>query len=255
MEIYIPSRGRAHKTLTYGNLPPQAKARALHVVPPDELGAYRKAGLPAVACPAVGIGPVRQWICDKHDVKTQGESLLMLDDDLYFSERRKDDISKFAPTTPRSMDQMFKALDTLALKYAHGGIAPRDGANRETQRVSLCTRNLRALFYNVAVMRRHKIRFDRLPVMEDFDVALQLLEAGYPSAKLNSWVQDQRGSNAAGGCSIYRTMEVQAEGARGLARLHPDSVTVVEKPPLKSGGWSGQARLDVRVQWKKALKV
>lgn len=252
MQIYIPSRARATLCRTWQGLPPAARAHAVHVVPKDELTAYEAQGLPCVPCPAKGIGPTRQWICEIHPQAKKGKRLLMLDDDLEFFERRKDDATKLIRADAKSVTQMLRELDTLSKFYAHGGIATREGANRNTDDVLYNERCLRALFYNVEVMEQHGIRFDRIPVMEDFDVALQLLEIGAMSAKLNSWAQDQPGSNTAGGCSTYRTAVVQAAGAKGLARLHPNSVTVVEKPPLKSGGWSGQPRLDVRVAWKKA---
>jgi hypothetical protein len=177
----------------------------------------------------------------------------MLDDDLEFFERRVDDPTKLIKANGNSVARMLSRLDGLAEKYAHGGISTREGANRDTSHVIENTRCLRALFYDPHVMKKHNVRFDRVPVMEDFDVALQLLRLGYPSGKLNTWAQDQPGSNTEGGCSTYRTLAIQAKAAHTLARLHPDFVTVVEKPPLKSGGWSGEARTDVRISWKKAF--
>jgi hypothetical protein len=102
------------------------------------------------------------------------------------------------------------------------------------------------------VLKKEGVRFDRLPVMEDFDVALQLLRKGYPSLTLNNWVQDQSTSNAPGGCSTYRSLEVQAKGAKGLARLHPNVVKLVEK--TTKGAWGGGTRTDVQVAWKKAYE-
>lgn len=196
-----------------------------------------------------GIGPTRQWI-----VENCGGRVLMLDDDLDFFVRRKDDHTKLIKASPADISRMLTAVHSALDRYAHVGIAVREGANRDTRPIIENTRLLRALAYRTDVMLKHKVRFDRSPVMEDFDVALQLLELGYPSACINGWAQDQPGSNTAGGCSTYRTSEVQAQGATTLAKLHPDFVTVVEKPPLKSGGWDGKPRLDVRIQWKKAFE-
>jgi hypothetical protein len=88
--------------------------------------------------------------------------------------------------------------------------------------------------------------------MEDFDVTLQLLRKGHRNAVLNQWAQDQGTSNAPGGCSTYRTPEVQAAGAYGLQKLHPDFVTVVDKETKQA--WGGGVRKDVRIAWKKALE-
>lgn len=255
MRIYIPSRGRAAICRTWQGLPLTERDKAIMVVPITEVAAYTKQGLPATPCPVQGIGAVRQWICDNHNIKTFGHSLLMLDDDLEFFERRPDDLTKLKQADPRSIARMLKELDKLACLYAHGGVATREGANRCTDKVTYNERCLRALYYDVTLMRKYKVRFDRVPVMEDFDVALQFLRLGMASGKLNHWAQDQPGSNTAGGCSTYRTAAVQAKGATELARLHPDFVTVVEKPAPKNGGWNGEPRLDVRIAWKKAYDL
>ena len=61
---------------------------------------------------------------------------------------------------------------------------------------------------------------------------------------------NQSGSNKDGGCSTYRTYEIQAAAAEKMARLWPDFVKVVEK---KVKGWGPMSiRKDIRVQWKKA---
>jgi len=69
---------------------------------------------------------------------------------------------------------------------------------------------------------------------------------------LNKWVTNQHGSNLAGGCSHYRTQEVQEESARKLAELHPGLVSVVKKA-AKNWGWA--ERTDVTVGWKKAFRA
>lgn len=255
MRIYIPSRARAQLVRTWAALPPLARANAVMVVPVDEEAAYKRYNLPTLPCFADGIGRTRQWIVDQHNIKKFGPSLLMLDDDLEFFTRRTDDATKLRKASTHDTIKMLSHLDKMAKLYAHGGIAVREGANRNTDAIVDNTRNLRALFYDVAIMRTLGVKFDRLPVMEDFDVALQLLRAGYPSGQLNSWAQDQPGSNTMGGCSTYRTAAVQAQGARGLAALHPGFVKVVEKPAPRSGGWNGQPRLDVHISWKKAFNA
>lgn len=252
MNIYIPSRGRAGAELVWHRLPPPWREGAMLVVPKDEKKDYAHySGVPVknILAPDVhGIGAVRQWIVDRCDY-----SVLMLDDDIHFFARRKDDPTKLLKASPSDTAKMLVVCDNVLQDHAHIGIATREGANRCTDKFIDNTRLLRALGYRPAILKKHGIRFDRLPVMEDFDVALQLLRLGYPSRQVNYFTQDQGASNAPGGCSEYRTMEVQAKGAEGLAKLHPEFVTVVEKEPLKSGGWSGQARKDVRIAWKKAF--
>jgi hypothetical protein len=251
MQIAIPSRGRAHLHRTFFNLPPKWQRQTSIVVPRNEVDSYVASGVPPLRVWGIdisGISHVRQTIVD-HAV----DKVLMLDDDLDFFVRRTDDRTKLLKATPVDIDNMLKACDVALNKYTHIGIATREGANRNVTPIIESVRLLRALGYRADTLRQLQIRFDRVPVMEDFDVALQLLRLGHPSACINSWAQDQPGSNTEGGCSLYRTSKVQAEGARKLKKLHPEFVTVVEKKPLKSGGWDGQPRTDVRIAWKKAL--
>jgi hypothetical protein len=111
---------------------------------------------------------------------------------------------------------------------------------------------LRALAYDVNVLREKGVRFDRLEVMEDFDVTLQLLRLGYKNANLARWCNEQVNSNEAGGCSIYRTMTLQSKCAQKLARLHPAFVKLTQRQTKTS--WGGQPRHDVIVQWRKAFE-
>jgi hypothetical protein len=250
MKIFIPSLGRVDQTNhTFENLPPAIRKRAVMVVSPKEVVAYsaRFGADNVVPVAAKGIGKVRQRIIDICD-----GPVLMLDDDLSFFARREDDPTKLRKATPEDVTAMVGAMAATLEDCAHAAIAVREGANRNTDPVIYNTRCLRALGYNATILKGHDIRFDRLPVMEDFDVALQLLRKGFRSVTLNRWAQDQGTSNAPGGCSTYRSREVQAQGARGLAKLHPDFVTVVTKET--KGAWGGGSRTDVRVAWKKAYE-
>jgi hypothetical protein len=63
-------------------------------------------------------------------------------------------------------------------------------------------------------------------------------------------VQNQAGSNLAGGCSTYRTMESQSKAAHALKERFPEFVNIVQKQTKTA--WGGQAREDVIIQWKAA---
>jgi hypothetical protein len=252
MQIFIPSLGRADQAHhTFDQLPPAARKRARLVVAKADAKAYtERFGADAVyVTSAKGIGKVRQHIIDISE-----GPVLMLDDDLSFFVRRADDPRLLAKATPADVTQMLRAMETTLKKCVHASIAVREGANRNPDdEVIYNIRCLRALGYDASVLKSEGIRFDRLPVMEDFDVALQLLRRGYESHTLNRWCQDQGRSNAPGGCSTYRSLEVQAQGAEGLARLHPGVVTVVTKNAKSKDAWA--ERRDVRVQWKKAYEI
>ena len=202
-------------------------------------------------CPVRGIGHTRQWICEQHPIPKYGPHLCMLDDDLRFFVRRPDDNTKFTQASDESILAMFSAIGGHLLTSPLVGVCAREGGNRITTPIVNNTRILRLLAYDVAVLRKEHIKFDRLPVMEDFDVALQLLEKGYMNTVCANWCHDQGGSNTAGGCSTYRTMAIQKQGAEGLKALHPNFVTLVTKTTKTA--WGGQTRTDVQVQWKKAF--
>ncbi len=138
--------------------------------------------------------------------------------------------------------------------YALVGISARQGNNRQEDTRVFNTRMNNAYAMHCDTLRKNPIRWDRMPLMEDFDVTLQLLRLGYENAVLYEFAWNQSGgSSAAGGCSGYRTNEMQAQCAGRLKELHPDFVTVVTKK-AKGGAWKGmEERKDVRMQWKKAL--
>ena len=249
MNIYIPSSGRPLKQTTIDSLPPTILHLVTLVVPPDELEAHKHLGRElTVVAPDIpkGIGPARQWCCDQEPTKC-----LMLDDDLVFATRREDEPTKFRDATDLEVIQALGELGRALNTYSHVGMATREGGNRMTEPWDYNTRLLRILAYRTDIMRELGIRFDTIPVMEDFYVSLSLLTAGTQNAKLNWMVQNQGGSNTDGGCSQYRTPEVQASAAHILHERFPKFVKVVEKTTKTA--WGGGTRTDVTVYWKKAL--
>lgn len=268
MRIYIPSRGRAHVTKTYLNLPPVLQKIALHVVPKDELKAYLAAGFPAISPPPSvdRIAVTRQWIVEHH-LKTFGhitDKLVMLDDDLRFYYRTDKLPNGFACATSGAFpDQLpviagFRQLSKLLDTHAHGGVVIQLGANRLDKAVDAIynSRACRVIAYRASVLRQHwpKTKFGAVPVQDDFHATLTLLELGYPNALVTTITNEQTGgSGAAGGASTYRDMAYHAESVHELKRLHPDFVTIVNKGVCATGAWGGQERIDVMVQWKKAI--
>lgn len=249
MEIYIPTRNRVVQE-TFYSLPYELQAQAIFVTPWGD-DCIRGTGRVRRTPPEIqGIGPTRQWIIE-HAAAAHVNKVIMLDDDLVFATRREDEPTKFREASPNNILDLFDRIDTYLDKFAHVGVATREGGNRDTSDTVLNTRLLRILAYRTDVLRNEAIRFDRLEFMEDFDVTLQLLRCGYPNIKINWIVHNQRSSNAPGGCSTYRTLEGQARSAAGLAELHPSFVNVVTK--TTKSAWNGQTRTDVRIAWKKAF--
>lgn len=249
LTIYIPSRGRlleqpSFKALSAANIPVQI------VVPPAELVGYasRWGAHNVLPCPVDGIANTRQWIMEHSPT----DLVCMVDDDLEFFHRKEDDRAKLRPITDVELRRAFTELEQLLRDpgTAHAGLACREGANRCTDSHIWNTRILRVLAYDRSKLMREHIAFGRMQVMEDFDVALRLLRAGYQNVVRNMYAHNQGGSGSAGGCSTYRTMEVQAQAARQLASLHPTFVKIVEK--TTKAAWGGGTRTDVQISWKKA---
>jgi len=254
LEIYIPTAGRAHRQPTLTAML-AAGIRPTLVVQAHEADDYRLNWGEHVSIVVLPehirtVAPTRQHILQNVVV---GPYFCMVDDDLEFFARRIDDKTKLRPLEQGELVKLFADIAYHLNVYAHVGIAAREGANRNTEYLLDNTRIMRVLAYDADVLKYKSIRFDRLDVMEDFDVALQLLEAGYSNVVVNSWAQNQAGSNAAGGCSSWRTPELHAANAHRLAELHPKVVKVVQKETKTA--WGGGTRTDVRIQWKRAYNT
>lgn len=195
------------------------------------------------------VAPTRDYLI--HNEVWESRFVVMLDDDLHFFARRQDDPTKFRNLESGELGRMLAQLEGMLDRFPHVGIAPREGGNRNTEPFMLNTRIMRVLGYDRDFLRQHAVTFAPMPVMEDFHVSLQLLKLGRDTLVLNNWCNNQaEGSDAAGGCSTYRTAALQAEAAHLLAGLHAPYVKVVEKETKTA--WGGGTRTDVTIQWKKA---
>jgi hypothetical protein len=151
---------------------------------------------------------------------------------------------------------MFQTLEQWLVEgFVHIGLAARQGSNHflgpETYRD--VTRMMNAYAYDTHTLQSLNVELGRVPVMEDFDLTLQLLRKGYPNRVSFQYVWNQRGSGAEGGCSSYRTAEMQMKAALKLKEFHPNFVTVV----TKSAGtvWKDwEERSDVNIQWQAAYQ-
>ena len=247
MKILILTYGRHDRQITFNNLPPEIQAKVLFVVQDREKHLYP--GKKGVLLPPgiETIGQSRQFLVERFH-----EPICMLDDDLEFAVRRVDDPSKFRAPEPTDILHMFDLLEAESENYRMVGVSAREGANRNTALNIEVGRQMRIHVVDPFYFRKEGIRYDRVKVMEDFDAILQVLSKGEPNLILNGWVHNQGGSNTEGGCSSYRTPEVQEESAKELAKLWPKYVQCVRKTTKES--WGGGERTDVRVQWKKCYE-
>jgi hypothetical protein len=248
MDLIIPTYGRPYAQDTLRHLS-QAGFLVHLVIQHREHLKYQN--LPAqlwILPPYIEtIAPTRQWIVENVG---SSDKILMLDDDLTFFTRRDDDRTKFRDSASKDLLDMLTAIEVQLRYFAHVGIAAREGGNRNTETILLNTRIMRVLGYRRDVLKATGIKFNTMEVMEDFHVALSLLELGYANVICNDWCQNQAGSGKSGGCSHFRTPELHAHNAQKLHDMHPQFVKVVEK--TTKGAWGGGTRTDVQISWKKA---
>lgn len=248
--VYIPTIGRVGNQPTYDTLPKEVADIAVLVCPSAEVDEHIKRGRRAVACDARGISAVRQWICENADTKM----VIMCDDDHKWFVRACPTAYNLRPATPSEVGRMFGDLRSLLDMYPLAGISRRQHNNAHfPETVKTVTRQCNIHGVDCRFLEKHDIRWDALPLMEDFHVTLSVLRKGTPNAMIVDRAWDQLASNAPGGCSTYRNWELQNKAATRLQELHPEFVNLVTKE--SKTGWDGMtSRTDVRVAWKKAYE-
>lgn len=257
MHIFIPSMRRQHIPHTVNSLVSESPYQITVVCPYDEYDAYRSVidvRARVISTPStlpMGIGHTRQWILHEATKNEPDDKFIAMDDDLTFSVRRDDEPEKFREPEPGELKKMLLQISDLLDDYAHVSVATREGGNRNTSPITHCVRAMRVTGFRRSVLLAVGVDHRESTVMEDFEVTLCLLTHGYENAIINTFVQNQRGSNSAGGAAVYRTMAVQEAAAIKLQKRYPEFVRLVRKQTKTA--WGGAERTDVVVQWKKAL--
>jgi len=251
--IWIPSRGRADKLATPHVLPLVLQHRVRVVVRHDELEAYAAATkenrqFEFIVLPKHfkgGLSETRQWILEQSD----DQHLIMLDDDIT-GINRKEGLQKFGGLVKAHKNEFVNCFNLL-IRWLDSGLAHVSFADRfvaarpsnlpyyENGRIA------QTLFYNRDVLVKHRIRFDRVALMQDLDVNLQLLELGYRNRVSIKYSFNSRWYGQPGGCAAYRTNELHDKVARKMEKLHPGITKLVPKP--KGGG------MTMRTSWRKAF--
>jgi hypothetical protein len=256
LTIFIPSCGRASvaKQVTLREILTFSRLNAVLVVPPDELADYQQVAsmidpdrFKVIACEQDGIGPTRQWIIENSPTR----GVFMMDDDMYFS-YRPDPADPYLEKCTDLVPMVDAVIEALDGGFPHGGVSARQGNNHIENGYKDLTRVNNIHFFDRDVFLEEGVRFDAIPVMEDFYVTLSLLSRGIPNRVLYEWAWNQQGSGNEGGCSTYRTAEVQAESAHKLKELFPNFVKVTEKESKSGKGIFAGVRTDVIIQWRKA---
>jgi hypothetical protein len=264
--IFILSRGRAGRQITIQNLPRLLLRHTYLVVEDNEVGDYgqwEKYVKDIIPFPEdwgrwqiEGYGNfsdkkqfTAEW-CMERGIRY----MLLMDDDLKFDVRRDGKLKPaFRLDTYKGVQLLLKWM--IRDKYAHVAMSPREGNNWEENDYQIAGRAMRVCGFDLKVVKKHKLKFDRTRLMADFDITLQLLELGYPNKLTYVYANGQRKSNDDGGCSLYRTPERMKEAAEDLHHFHPKFVTVKKKKTSKPwAGFDTNVRYDVQVSWKKAYQ-
>jgi hypothetical protein len=249
MKIYIPTRGRWNKQITHNALTPKLKEQTVLVTDKDQ---EPPPNLPVEFVPETvkGIAATRQYIVENCPERY----MVMLDDDLRLATR--DYEGKILPASPEEVDAMFARLENwLQAGFAHCSSSPRFiNWDEKIDEYKDCTRMMHVLAYDVEKLRKLGASFtkdvDETFSMDDFHMTLQLLRLGHTNRVDLLHRTNPSASNSNGGASTWRTLASHNRSARRLAELHGSVVAVRVKH-----GWQGMEgeRLDVVVQWRKAL--
>jgi hypothetical protein len=255
--IIIPTLGRMDKQITYNNLPKKYQDITKFVVQAHEFEEMDSRYLGKVLClpkEINRIAPTREWIFNKF----KDCDHMVFDDDLDFVVKEPNEGGetkwKSRKFTEQDFDDAFNLMNAwIDEGIAYGGLLPawvipdvKQWPVRENQRI------MTNVFYSGKKIPRD-IQWNRVVAAEDFDVNLQLLSRGFKNRISAKYMVTCSETNAAGGCSTWRTLEVHNEAQRRLAELWPDFIAVREKK-VTSGPWKGQIKLATTIQHKKAYE-
>lgn len=258
--LIIPTLGRIHKQKTYANLPDKWKNKVQFTVQQHEADEMRDIyGDKVLVLPAdiKSISPTRQWIWDEF----YGTKFMVLDDDMeYF--KFKGPAPEGADTkwitrdmTDEEFDDAFDTFNEWMDKEEihHGGfstswVVPDVKYWPHQNNVRIMTN----CYFNSKHLPRN-VHWTRLPLSSDFYANLELLTQGFANRITTKYRVSIAPTNAAGGCSEFRTIEKNNEVHKQLAEIFPDYVTLKTKT-LANGPWKGQERITCHITWSKAYK-
>lgn len=259
--VYIPTRKRVDFQFTYDLLTQFSflRDRVFLVVHPDEAHEHASRGRNIIIRPHGQI----HYIWEFMRTRTEDPNyFFIIDDDLGLFSRKSDDpetwnLQKLEPGVhDEKMEELFSiCLQKLKDGYVHGTLSARQG-NSFTKQPGFENGRANAFHYfNRSETQRFGLNMS-LSGLHDIHSTLHLLERGCPNYVISNFCWDQRrGSNADGGCSVYRDPAWQTEEVHKLSMLHPETVKVVVKRPKQGWGDGFKERTDVRVSWKKAAKI
>jgi hypothetical protein len=262
LHIYIPSMQRANIQRTFSRLPKKLQERTKIVVPVEEYSAYADKWGDGYVLPTKvkGIAPTRDWILNTATAAGQ-RHIVMLDDDVILykrsdTEKAPSGVYRILPAAPADYLQAFKWIESALKRVPHCGWGVRFNDFDTEEEIRSPGRMMHCLAYDLKVINELNARFSKgvapTHVMDDFNMTLQLLTAGYRNEISLIWRCAPSASNSRGGASTWRTVAIHNESARRMAQRFPDYVSIREKKNWK--GMEGEPMLDITAQWRKAYE-
>lgn len=255
--IVIPTLGRMDKQVTYGNLPQKYKDITTFVVQEheyDEMDKRYPGKVLRLPAEINRIAPTREWIFNRF----RDSRHFVFDDDLDFvvKEPNPGEGTKWLSRkfTDQDFDDAFGLCDQwIDEGIAYGGFLPAWVIPDVKQwPVRECQRIMTNVFYDGPRIPTD-IEWNRVAAAEDFDVNLQLLTRGFKNRISAKYMVTCSETNAAGGCSTWRTIEVHNDAQKKLADLWPNFIKLTEKK-VPSGPWKGLTKYGTVIQHKKAYE-
>ncbi len=266
MNLYIMTRGRVGKQYTLSRLPKAWRDKTYLICPSIECGEHQhqSIGVGAANRPITNYSEKFQWILDKLPAKlldrffkTQyfdvNDKAVILDDDLVFSKRNADG-KLVTITDPEELSPMFEQMEKLLDDYPLVGVHPRQmGQNAKEPFVEngriICIQGINRRLVG-------SVKVDQFPILADVVLNCTLLSRGQKNAIITTFFQDHGPCQAPGGCSIYRTPEMQMGAVRYLADRFGPHVKVVERAVKTKWLQNEQGvRYDYRAQWKNLYRA
>lgn len=199
-----------------------------------------------------------QWILDGLPSPTtwdHHDKAVIIDDDVVFSSRS----DPMAPNSlisikdPEATVDLWARIEAMLEEYALVGVHPRQMGQHASRPYVLNGRII--CLQGVNRRKIGQVKVDQFPILADVVLNCTLLSRGLANCILTTFFQDHGPCQAPGGCSIYRTADMQRSAVSYLAERFPGYVKVVERRTKDKWLANEQGvRYDYTCQWKSLYK-
>jgi hypothetical protein len=238
----------------------QEVARILFVVPRCEAAEFKRAypwSRVLVVENNWKTGSINQWIAERGGSPWK----VWIDDDFTLARRKTLLNVSQAGTTVKTVEGVIALFEKIrgwfTAGYVHGGVSMRQANHYCTETDHLVNSRVCGLiFCDTRFMALEGIRFDAVQEHQAYHVALSLMELGYENVVDYEFMFGHHGTNATGGCSLYRTVEYLEAQNRLLQALHPRSVGLFYRKvgnPDADAISTDEGIPAVRIGWSRAV--